>query len=442
MKNPPHSVSALGLLGALTLLAPSAATAAADFSHVQPILERHCAACHQPGDIAPMALRTYEEVRPWARSIARKVAAREMPPWFADPLVGEFRNDASLSETEIATILTWVQAGAPRGGEVPDGPSPPPLSGTAGEHWRLGTPDLIVAMPEAFTVPADGTVDYLYVRLPSGLADQRWIRAIEVQPGARDVVHHIDVMACRSGCPEDEDLAALQPGVLSFLPGSPITEKPAPRTEAGVDGDDLEFLTSFLPGGVPNELPAGYARLLPAAADLILNIHYTPNGTVTEDRSRVGLWFAEGPPRQRVVSMFLDNFSIWIPAGEAAHRVATRATLASSAQLLALTPHMHSRGSSAEVSLQSGGRGPLEPLLRIPSYDFNWQITYELRQPRGLVAGDVLHYELAWDNSPANRANPDPGRDVPWGRQTSDEMASVFVTLAVPPTSSPAELFQ
>ncbi|REJ81787.1 MAG: cytochrome c [Acidobacteria bacterium] len=432
---------AVAIVGSLYAALPVAALETPDYGDIAPILARHCASCHQPGDIAPMTLGSYEEVRPWARAIARKVAAREMPPWFADPEVGSFRNDARLEPSEIDRLVEWARAGAPRG-EGPDSASVTVPPAPPDDRWRLGTPDLVVEMPEAFPVPAEGVVDYVYVRLPSGLAEPRWIRAIEVQPGAREVVHHIDVLACSAGCPEDEDFAALEPGELSFLPGSPITERPRPRTDAGIDGDDIEFLTSFLPGGVPQELPDGHARLLPAGADLVLNLHYTPSGTAVHDRSRVGLWFADAAPRQRVVSMFLDNFSIWIPAGEASHRVTTRATLAQEARLLALTPHMHSRGRSAEVYLEPAEASAPRALLKVPRYDFNWQITYELAEPLALQAGDTIRYELSWDNSEQNPHNPDPSRDVPWGRQTSDEMASVFVTLAVPPEVEPSELFE
>ena len=410
------------------------------YSDVEPILREHCQGCHQPGEVAPMSLRTYDEVRPWARAIRRAVASRAMPPWFADPAIGTFRNDPRLSDAEIETVVSWVEGGAPHG--------PGPEAGAASapreirEHdpqWLIGSPDLIVEMPEPFVVPAEGTVEYVYIRMPTELSEDRWIHALEVQPGARSVVHHIDLLVCARGCEADGDLAALEPGVATQLAGSPITEKPRLRRESSVDGDDLEFLASFLPGGRPLQLPPGTARRLAAGSELIFNIHYTPNGEAVRDQSRVGFVFGPRPER-RVVSFFLDNWTFWIPAGDSDYELTSSAWLARDVELLGLTPHMHFRGKSAEIVVQRPSSPP-ESLLSVPRYDFNWQITYLLDQPKRLPAGSRIDTVLHWDNSAGNPYNPDPTRDVPWGRQTTDEMASVFVTLSVPPEVEPSEVF-
>ncbi len=404
------------------------------FVEVEPILRAHCQACHQPGEVAPMSLRTFEEVRPWARAIRRVVASGDMPPWFADPTVGEFRNDARLSDDEIETVIAWVEAGAPQGAPLPSGGA-----GAETPEWHIGSPDLVVEMPEPFLVPAQGSVEYVYLRMPTNLGEDRWIYALEVQPGARSVVHHIDLLVCPRGCEADADLAALEPGVATQLAGSPITEKPRPRSESSVDGDDLEFLASFLPGGRPLQLPPGAARRLAAGSELILNIHYTPNGAAVADQSRVGFVFGPKPER-RVLSFFLDNWTLWIPAGQADYELTSSAWLAEDVELLGLTPHMHSRGKAATVVVQTPSEAP-EPVLSVPRYDFNWQITYLFEEPKHLPAGTRIDTILSWDNSADNPHNPDPTRDVPWGRQTSDEMASVFVTLSVPPDTEPSEVF-
>lgn len=409
------------------------------YRDIEPILAKHCHRCHRPGEVAPMSLLSFEEVRPWARSIQRAVRSGAMPPWFADPSIGEFKNDARLSAEEIDTVVGWVDAGAQRGDRSRD-PDTSPAARHPAPEWRIGTPDMVVSMPEPYSVPATGVVDYVYLRMPTRLSQDRWIQALEVQPGDRSVVHHIDVMVCRPGCTQDATLAALVPGVPTLMPESPISTQPEPSAKAWVEGTDIEFLASFLPGGRPLELPEGYARLLPKGAELVLNIHYAPNGEKAEDQSRVGFVFGKRP-QHRVISYFLDNYSLWIPAGAPEYQLSSSARLARPAKLLGITPHMHFRGRAAEVSLSTpdGGR---EAVLLVPRYDFNWQITYLLNQPRKLTAGTEIDYLLRWDNSATNPDNPDPSREVPWGRQTRDEMASVFLTLAVPTDVQPAEVFE
>ena len=411
------------------------------YADVAPILATHCQGCHQPGEIAPMSLRSFEEVRPWARSIRRAVADRKMPPWFADPAVGEFRNDSRLSPAEIETVVAWVEAGAQRGTGTTASvtKSSDPIDRDM-KDWAIGEPDLVIAMPEPYAVPAAGVIDYVYLKMPTDLDEDRWIQALEVQPGDRSVVHHIDVMVCAPGCPSSASLAALEPGVPTLMPESGSEEKPEPSSNAWIEGQEQEFLTSFLPGGSPSVLPPGYARLLPKGAELIINVHYAPNGIATSDQSRIGFVFAD-EPEQRVISFFLENYSLWLPAQSPNVELATTARLARNAELLGITPHMHFRGRAATVSIVPP-RGKPELLLRVPKYDFNWQTTYLLQKPRALVAGTVMEYVLRWDNSTSNLDNPDPSRNVPWGRQTSDEMASLFVTLAVPASVAPDEVFE
>lgn len=389
---------------------------------VKPILERSCVACHRPGDIAPMSLQSYDDVRPWARAIRKATTERTMPPWFADAPHGVFANDSRLTDEEIATLRAWVEAGAPRGDPAPVSVPESP------EGWRLGTPDLVVSMPEPYPIPAAGEIDYVFVRLPTGLKEDRWLRGIEVLPGDRSVIHHVDVMLCGAECQEE---SSLEPGRPGFLPRSKITEPPEPSPLAMLDGEGGDFLFSFLPGGQPMDLPDGMARLLPANAEIFLSLHYTARGEATEDLSRVGLYFAEEPPERRVLSLILDNQTIWIPAGAEEYRAESRITLGEEIEVLAYTPHMHFRGKASQIVAVLPD-GEERVLLDIPRYDFNWQITYVLADRLRLPRGTRLSVFSTFDNSTSNPYNPDPSSPVPWGRQSWDEMASAFVELSVP----------
>ncbi|MEM6704512.1 MAG: thiol-disulfide isomerase [Acidobacteriota bacterium] len=390
--------------------------------HVRPILEQHCASCHREGEVAPMALRTFEQTRPWARAIARETSARRMPPWFADAEAGVFRNDARLADAEVDLLQRWAQQGAAQGPPI-DAGAPAAFDG-----WRLGTPDRIVAMPEPFPIPAQGEIDYVYVLLDTGLDEDRWLRGVEVLAGERSVIHHIDVMLCSLACRQDLPLRVGQPG---FLPRSKITEPPIFRRDADLDGDGGDFLFSYLPGGQPVTLPAGSGRLLPRGSMLLLSLHYTATGEAVSDLTRVGLYFDDAPPQKRVLSMIFDNQTIWIPAGEDDYVAASEATFGVDVELLALTPHMHFRGRASEI-LATFPDGRRMSLLSVPRYDFNWQITYVFAEPVRLPAGTRVTVNSTFDNSASNPFNPDPTVPVAWGRQSWDEMSSAFLEIAVP----------
>lgn len=390
--------------------------------HVRPILDRHCGSCHREGEVAPMALQTFEQTRPWARSIARETSARRMPPWFADAEPGVFANDSRLSGEEIDVLRRWAEQGALPGSPT-DGQAAPASNG-----WRLGTPDLVVAMEEPYPVPAEGEIDYVFVLLETGLTSERWLSGIEVLAGERSVIHHIDVMLCGPECLEQTPLEVGRPG---FLPRTKITEPPVFRPDAWLDGDGGDFLFSYLPGGQPLKLPNGSARLLPKDSALLLSLHYTTTGEEAFDLSRVGLHFDDEPPEDRVLSLIFDNQTIWIPAGAESYAAASEATFGVDVELLALTPHMHYRGSASEV-VATFPDGRRESLLSVPRYDFNWQITYVFAEPVTLPAGTQVTVHSTFDNSAANPYNPDPTVPVAWGRQSWDEMSSAFLEVSVP----------
>jgi hypothetical protein len=401
------------------------------YKDVLPILQNRCQVCHRPGENAPMALLTYNEARPWAKAIREAVVSRRMPPWFADPAYGKYANDRSLTRSEIETFAAWVDAGAPEGNPA-EAPEPQKLPG----EWTIGAPDAIIQMPQEFHVPASGTIEYQYIRVPTMFTEDKWIEKVEVRPGNRAVVHHLVVFAREPGAPFLENL---RPGVARGLP-APKT-RPSANNRAGVfiDTPGAEVLGVYVPGGVVWQLKPGQARLIKAGSDLIFQMHYTTNGTPGTDRTRVGVVFAKEPPRERVRSLVVANPYLRIPPRAADFPVQARVTLHENARLISLFPHMHVRGKAFEYrAIYPNGES--EVLLRVPRYDFNWQLTYQLEQELPLPKGTVLECTARFDNSPGNPHNPNPDAEVAWGDQTWEEMLAGFMDLAFDPAADPADL--
>ena len=373
----------------------SAAHAATFYRDVLPILQNHCQECHRPGQMAPMALRTYEEARPWAKAIRDQVRSHQMPPWPADPCCGHFSNDRSLRPSEIETLANWADTGAERG----DSHDAPPEKQWP-EGWNLPAHDLELAMPQPFTVPASGAVEYQYFAVPTGFKDDRWVQAVEVRPGDRTVVHHI-VVYIRE-------------------PGSTWTHGP---TKA-------DILTVYAPGSTPDSWPDGMAKLIKAGSDLVFEIHYTPNGKAAPDRTSIALVFAKKPPEKRVLTLQLNNDHFLIPAGEKDFRVTAWGSIPNDALLLSFFPHMHLRGKSFVFAVQDE-KGGLQTLLNVRHYDFYWQLSYRLKTPLPLKKGTRLQCWGTFDNSPNNPRNPDPSSDVTYGQQSWEEMMIGFFDVAV-----------
>jgi hypothetical protein len=393
----------------LLLIAIPLAAAPTYEADVRPLLDRHCTKCHRAGEIGPMALTNYAEVRPWAKAIRDAVVSKTMPPWFADRKVGHFANDPSLSNAEIATIRDWVESGAQRG-------TPVRISSVSGrEEWQIGKPDWIATMPRAIAVPASKEMDYQFVMLPGGFAKDRWVTAAEVRPGDRAVVHHLVVYVREAG---SDWLKGAEPGV-PFVParGSATTKS--------------DILIVYAPGAGPMRLPSGMAKKIPAGADLVLQIHYTPKGRATTDRSQIALQFGAAPDR-RVLTLQMANENFVVPAGDAAYRVTVSGTLPQPALLLGFLPHMHLRGRRFEYEIVGEG-GRVEALLRVDPYRFQWQLYYALAEPLQLAAGTRLRFTATYDNSRNNPLNPDPTMDVHVGEQSRDEMMVGFFDVAVDP---------
>lgn len=336
-----------------------------------------------------MPLLTYQQTRPWAKAIREAVASRRMPPWHADSSVRHYTNDLSLSDAERGKIIAWVDAGA-RAGK----PSQVPAAKRFTDGWRIEKPDVVIPMPEPFTVPATGVVDYQFIRVATGFTEDKWVEMAEVRPSAREVVHHAIVV---------------------------------------MSGPDAygEFVAGYAPGSAPQIWKPGVARLIPAGAVLTFQMHYTTNGKATPDRTQIGFKFAKQRPRQRVLSARAFNAWFTIPPNHPNHRVEASTVVPRQMQLTAVRPHMHYRGKSFEVKAHFPD-GTTEVMLRVPKYDFRYQPYYFFESPVMLPPGTRLHCVAYFDNSPNNKANPNPKESVNWGEQSWEEMMIGWFEMLLP----------
>ncbi|MBI3679691.1 MAG: cytochrome c [Acidobacteria bacterium] len=378
------------------------------------MLEKRCQRCHRPGEAARPFL-TYRDVRPWAKAIREAVLSRKMPPWFAESGSVRFANDPRPSDAEIAAIDAWVRAGAPEGKPSPS----PPVHWTAA--WNIPPPDLRLAMPEPVRVPARGELKYQFIILPLNLTEDRWVRAAEIRPGAREAVHHV--------------VAYIREPAHDWLRDAPAGK---PFSHAGTTTSDI--LALYAPGQQPMTCLPGMAKKIPAGSDLVLQIHYTPAGRVLEDRTSIGLVWARHAPDKRVLTLQIAATELRIPPGERDHRVSASGTLPNDCLLLGLFPHMHLRGKAFEYAvIEPGGR--VETLLRVAPYDFYWQLCYQLATPLLLSKGTRLRVTAWYDNSPNNPRNPDPTAEVAYGEQSTEEMMVGFFDVAVPAGMDKAAFF-
>ena len=366
---------------------------------VAPILRRRCADCHRPGQVGPFPLLTYREAARWAGAIADAVEEARMPPWFADPRFGRFANDPRLTDREKRIIIGWAESGAPEGN--PDD-LPPPASFPEG--WRIPEPDVVVSMAEPFPVPAGGTVDYQAFEVDPGFRVDTWVRAAEIRPGNRKVVHHCNVFLKAPGSRGDIDTA----GELGSY-----------------------CLAAMTPGSPPMVLPDGMAKRIPAGWRLVFVVHYSPVGTPQSDRTSIGLVLADpAKVRKEVATNLLFDPDLRIPARASGHRVERTRRFDDDVLLLAMFPHMHLRGKAFRYeAIYPDGRE--EILLDVPRYDFRWQDRYELAEPKRLPAGTTLRCVAHFDNSSDNPANPDPDAVVRAGKQSWEEMFNGYYDIAL-----------
>ena len=355
---------------------------------VAPIIQGKCVSCHLKGGIGPFAMDSYEVVKGFSPMIRETVRTRRMPPYFADPHIGAFKNDQRLTAEETKTLVHWVEAGAPRG----TGADPLLANKTkVAAEWPedLGKPDVIVSLP-AFKVPASGLVEYQNMRVDNPFQENTWLRAIAMKPGDRRVLHH----------------------VVSNTIADPT--KPRPEIPGGSVG-------SYTPGARPQVMGDGAGAPVPAGGKMNFQMHYTTFGQETTDRTEVGFYTLKTPPKYIKRSMVIGDFSLYIPAGEARHKEIAYTTFPADAYLYTLYPHSHYRGYHVELKARTPD-GKETMLLSLPHYDFNWQRDYDPVKPIFVKAGTKLIATWVYDNSTHNPANPDPKRNVTWGEQTPDEM--------------------
>ncbi len=391
----------------------AAATPITYHNRIARIVQNNCVECHRPGGVGPFSLATYEDVRSHAGMMRKQVARDAMPPWFAAaPAAGEtshWKNDRSLAPADKADLLAWLASEKSVGN-----PADAPLPRVFPAGWAIGQPDAVVQLPRPVAIKAEGVMPYQTLRVETTFAEDRWVQAYEVQPTARDVVHHVIVKVHPKGAKpvEDGDVASEREG----------------------------FFAAYVPGNSHATFAPGFAKKIPAGATVSFQMHYTPSGRATTDQTRLGLIFAPAPPRHAIHVAGLANPRLRIPPGEARHPETATLTLPATVTLLSFTPHMHLRGTAAryEAVLPDGTR---QLLLDIPRYDFNWQLTYQFAEPPSFPRGTRLVYTAWYDNSTGNPANPDPTKLVRWGPQTYDEMMLGYVEYYLPgqkssPTSS------
>jgi len=398
---------------------------------VAPILFRNCTSCHRPGEIAPMSLMTYEDVRPQAKAIRDEVGEGHMPPWHAEAPHGTFLNELRLTAEEKATLLAWVSNGAPRGNPKDMPPAPSYAAG-----WTIGKPDAVFEMQEDYKVPADGVVQYEYFYIPTNFTEPKWVRAIEVRPGNRAAVHH--VLVYYRAAPDMQRSPVLQPNAAQSQ--VPSTREPGQRLSPPKAGlPPRRIVASFAPGINPQVMPAGTAMRLEPGGILELQMHYTPTGKAVADRTKVGLVFATEPDLREVRAGQFINGTLKLPAGASDVAVEAEITFVQDATVWGILPHTHLRGKRWKYVLELAD-GTKTTILDVPRYDFNWQWYYMFKEPLQIPKGAKLRSTAWYDNSAANKGNPDPKMDVYWGDQTWEEMqyTGLLFSPKQPPVPAPS----
>lgn len=387
---------------------------------VLPILQKNCQSCHRPGEIGPMPLLNYAGTRPWAKAIKQSVATGKMPPWFADPRYGHFANDRRLSPADVRTLEAWVDAGSPEGDA---NQKPAPMTWTEG--WNIRA-DEIFQVPDPFTVPATGTLDYVYIVIPTGFRQDTWVTAAEIRPSARSAVHHVLAVVRPPGSQWMKDAKPFEP----YIP--PLPSENGSDPQAQPVNMSYELLAGYSPGMQPQRFDMDHsAKLIPAGSDIVLQLHYTPNGkTVVQDQTRVGITLAQEVPAKRFMSAVAASWNWEIPAGDPNYEGRARLTFGEPVELVFIQPHMHVRGKDMTIRLVYP-TGESQTVLIVPHYDFHWQIIYYLDKPLQLPQGTRVEVTAHWDNSAANPNNPDPTKTVKYGFQSTEEMLSAAMGVII-----------
>ena len=401
----------------------SLAAHAADITFTKdilPILQENCQTCHRPGDIGPMPLLSYQDARPWAKSIKTAVVSRKMPPWFADPRYGHFANDHRLKDADIEKIATWVDAGAVEG-NVKDKPAPKQFT----DGWII-RPDIEFQIQKPYQVPVSGTVAYTYFVIPTGFTKDTWVIDGEVRPGNRSVVHHASVHVRPPGSQWMKDAKPGEPYV-------PVKTPPGAQPAKDANGKPVDLSNEWLLGFVPGvhgeyfDKDHSAAKLIPAGSDLVFEMHYTPNGKAPGlDQTKVGFVLAKAPPQKRLLTVPVADMGFTIPPGDSNYGSHATATFDKPVQLVYSQPHMHLRGKAMDIRLVYP-TGESDLLVSVPRFDFNWQLIYYQDKPLTIPKGTRVELDARWDNSANNKSNPDPKATVKWGDQSWEEMNFAWI---------------
>jgi hypothetical protein len=380
---------------------------------VAPLMFKHCATCHRPGEVAPFSLLEYRDVKKRAALIGKVTASRFMPPWKPVAGHGEFRDARRLGGDEIGLLKQWADEGAVQGDPKHLPPKP-----TFPTGWQLGKPDLVVTMPKTYTVPAEGADIYRNFVIPFSVPEGKYIRAVEFRPSNRRVVHHAILAFDPSGKMRQRDGKDGAPGF----------------TQSNVPGIVLPGSLAFwVPGKDSRPLPEGVSMSWPKGADLVLQLHVHPSGKAEVERSTIGFYFTSQPPRRSLNIFLVQNKNIDIPAGKSDYQIEATKTLSADALVYGIFPHMHMIGKEVRVTAELPG-GAKKSLLWIDRWDFNWQGYYEYAKPVSLPKGTKVHMQCKHDNSASNPSNPNqPPKRVTYGEQTTNEMAIVLMHVMAKP---------
>jgi hypothetical protein len=413
----PVPTPSVGAVGCVIERADSRVPDAPTYADVAPILQKSCQSCHRAGEIGPMPLESYADAKRWAANIAAVTGSKFMPPWKPVAGHGEFVGERRLTDAQIATLKKFAAAGAPSGdsANVPPAPHFP-------HGWRLGTPDLVLTMPEQWHVPADTRDVYRCFVLPTNLKEDKEVVGVEYRAGNKAVVHHILAFIDDTGRAREKDAQDPGPGYTSF---------------GGPGFLPIGTLGGWAPGNLPQFLPDGVGRPLPAGSDIVLQVHYHADGKPEDDITSIGLYFAKKPVTKQYRALPVIARKLDIPAGEANYTATRTMTVPFDVTVLSVTPHMHLLGHTFEMTAALPD-GTVKPLIKIDDWDFKWQDTYTFREPLHLPKGTKVTLTASYDNSTGNPHNPsNPPRRVTWGEETTDEMCVGFLSFVADNENDP-----
>jgi len=401
------STSLVALLGASSLAAAEPVTFTRD---IAPIVFQHCTPCHRPGEIGPFSLETYRDARQRMTLIADATRRRVMPPWKPESAPGVFVDDRSLTDAQVQRIQEWAEQGGPEG-DPRDLPAMPAFA----QGWQLGTPDVVVTMPQVYTLRPDGPDLFRTFVLPIPTHAATYVRAIEFRPGNGRGVHHANIGVDRTRSSRRLDAQDPEPGYV----GGMVQDAAYPPG----------YMLGWTPGQQPRPSPDGMPWRLEADSDLVVQLHLQPTGKPEPVQVSVGFFFTDVPPARTPLGLRMGSETIDIAPGNARYEIADSYVLPVDAELIAVQPHAHNLGHEmvADAALPDG---TTRPIITIKNWDFRWQDVYRYQAPITLPKGSTIRMRFTYDNSAANARNPyQPPRRIVWGQNTTDEMGDLWVQL-------------